>query len=120
MRRVTGAAADCGTQYRRRVSDEAAPEAAGHPAGAARDLAGDPAGHLDVRQVRVRRAPRYGRFLGTGAVLGLLAALVGGLTGPGDPSVGRGALVGYLALAFGLLGALAGGATAVLIERFRP
>jgi hypothetical protein len=73
-----------------------------------------------TRQVRVRRAPRYGAFLGTGAVVGLLAALVGGLTGPGDPSVGRGPLVGYLALSLGLLGALLGGGVAVLIERFRP
>jgi hypothetical protein len=91
------------------VSDEEASDSAEAAPGATR-----------TRQVRVRRAPRYGVFLSTGAGLGLLAALVGGLTGPGDPSVGRGALVGYLALAFGLLGALAGGAAAVLIERFRP
>lgn len=76
----------------------------------------DPA---SARTARVRRAPRYGVFLGTGGGLGILAAAIGGLSGPGDPSVGRGPLIGYLALMLGLLGALIGGAAAVLVERIR-
>lgn len=71
-----------------------------------------------IRQVRVRRAPRYGVFLATGALLGLVIALVSGLSGPGDPGVGRGKLVGYLAIGFVLLGALLGGLLAVSIERW--
>ena len=71
-----------------------------------------------VRQARVRRAPRYGVFLATGALIGLVTALVSGLTGPGDPGVGRAKLVGYLAIAFVLLGATLGGLVAVSIERW--
>ncbi len=71
-----------------------------------------------IRQARVRRAPRYGVFLATGALIGLVTALVSGLTGPGDPGVGRGKLVGYLAIGFVLLGALLGGLVAVSIEHW--
>ena len=71
-----------------------------------------------IRQVRVRRAPRYGVFLATGALLGLVVALVSGLTGPGDPGVGRLKLVGYLAIGLVLLGAMVGGLVAVSIERW--
>ena len=67
-------------------------------------------------QLRVRRAPRYPAFLVTGAVLGLLVALISGFTGPVDPSVGRGRLVGYLAIGFGLLGLLLGALAAIAIE----
>jgi hypothetical protein len=34
-----------------------------------------------VRRVRVRRAPKYQAFIGVGAALGLLIALVSGFTG---------------------------------------
>lgn len=70
-----------------------------------------------VRQARVRRAPRYPAFVGVGAGLGLLIALISGLTGPVTADFGRGQLVGYLAIGFGLLGAALGGLVAVLIER---
>jgi hypothetical protein len=71
------------------------------------------------RRLPVRRAPRYGAFLVTGAVVGVVIAVVSGLSGPSDPSVGRGALVGYLAMALGLLGGLVGGAVAVVLDRVR-
>ncbi len=62
-----------------------------------------------------RRAPRYGAFLGTGAVLGLVVALVLVL-GPGSAvEDGRGVL-GYLSALLAGLGALTGGALAVLLE----
>ena len=67
-------------------------------------------------RVRVRRAPRYPAFLVTGTVLGLLVAVVSGFTGPVDPTVGRGQLVGYLAIGFGLLGLLLGALVAIAIE----
>jgi hypothetical protein len=57
----------------------------------------------------------------TGALVGVALAVVSGLMGTGDGSIGTGQLIGYLAMVFGLLGALLGGAVAVLIERFsRP
>lgn len=70
-----------------------------------------------MRRARVRRAPRYEAFIGAGIALGLLIALVSGLTGPADESMGRGKLVGYLMIAFGMLGAMLGGLVAVGIER---
>jgi MFS family permease len=71
-----------------------------------------------VRRLRVRRAPRYEIFLGTGALLGLLIALVAGSTGPVEAQTGRAKLIGYLAMGFMLLGGLAGGVVAVALERF--
>jgi hypothetical protein len=74
---------------------------------------------LDVRHVH--RSPRYGAFLVTGGLVGVFVALVSGTIGTGDGSISTGRLIGYLAVVFGLLGALLGGAVAVLIERFsRP
>jgi hypothetical protein len=70
---------------------------------------------------QVHRSPRYGAFLVTGAVIGVAVAVLSGLLGTGDGSIGTGQLIGYLAMVFGLLGALLGGAAAVVIERFsRP
>ena len=69
----------------------------------------------------MHRAARYGAFLVTGAVVGVALAVISGAIGTGDGSLGAGRLIGYLAIVFGLLGALLGGAIAVLIERFsRP
>jgi hypothetical protein len=70
---------------------------------------------------QVHRSPRYGAFLVTGAAVGLLLAIVSGVIGTGDGSIGTGRLIGYLAIVFGLLGALLGGGVAVVIERLsRP
>ena len=71
-----------------------------------------------VQRLRVRRAPRYEVFLGTGALLGLLVAVVAGSIGPVDPQTGRAKLIGYLAMALALLGGLLGGLVAVTLERF--
>ena len=62
-----------------------------------------------------RRNPRYPAFLFTGAVVGLLAAVVLVL-GPGAGVDGRARLLAYLAALLGGLGALAGGVLAVLLE----
>ncbi len=71
--------------------------------------------------LRVHRSPRYGAFLVTGAVVGVLLAVVSGAIGTGDGSISTGRLIGYLAVVFGLLGALLGGGVAVVIERLsRP
>jgi len=71
-----------------------------------------------VRRLRVRRAPRYGVFLATGALVGLVVALITGSVGPVDPQTGRAKLIGYLAMGLMLLGGLAGGVVAVALERF--
>lgn len=70
---------------------------------------------------QVHRSPRYGAFLLTGAVIGVIVAVISGAIGTGDGSLGAGRLIGYLAMVFGLLGALLGGAVAVVVEHFsRP
>ena len=69
-------------------------------------------------QVRLRRAPRYRVFVGTGALLGALAGIVASLL-LGDPAslFSPGTVTGYLAAIGLLLGGLAGGAVAVLVDR---
>jgi hypothetical protein len=79
--------------------------------------AGDPSDR-PVQRLRVRRAPRYETFLGTGAVLGIVVALVAGSIGPVDPQTGRAKLIGYLAMALILIGGLLGAGVAVALERF--
>jgi len=73
----------------------------------------------DPQQVTMRRAPRYRAFIGTGAVVGAVFAVV--LVGvfPDDGHFSTGAVLGYLGVALALLGALLGGAVAVLLERPR-
>jgi hypothetical protein len=71
-------------------------------------------------QVRVRRAPRYRAFVLTGALIGAIAGIVASLL-LGDPTslFSSGTTTGYLAAIGLLLGALLGGAVAVLVERPR-
>ena len=67
-----------------------------------------------------RRTPRYAAFLGTGAVVGVLAAVVLVL-GPGAHVDDTRRLLLYLAALLAGLGALLGGVVAVLLEgRRRP
>ena len=65
--------------------------------------------------VRTRRSPRYVAFLGTGAVLGLVVALVLTL-GPGSGVEDRVRLLAYLSALLAGFGALVGGALAVLLD----
>jgi hypothetical protein len=64
---------------------------------------------------RTRRNPRYVAFLGTGAVLGLVTAFVLAL-GPGADVEDPRRLLAYLCALLAGLGALLGGALAVLLE----
>ena len=69
------------------------------------------------RQVRVRRSPRIGVFLALGAALGALVALVFlGIT-PVDPQVSTPQALGFLVSLLAPLGALVGGAVAIVIDR---
>ena len=88
---------------------------AGGPPGTPEDGGGVPAG----RPVRLRRAPRYGAFVLTGLLAALVvSALVAALATPSG-GYSRLALLGYLAVALGLVGAVLGGLVAVLLERRR-
>ena len=70
-----------------------------------------------MRRVRVRRAPRYQAFIGAGVAVGVLTALVTGLTGSVDAATGRGRLLAYLVIGLALVGATVGGLVAVAFER---
>jgi hypothetical protein len=84
------------------------------------DAAPDPVPAPAPVQVRLRRAPRYRAFVGAGALVGVLAGVVASLL-LGDPAslFSSGTTTGYLAAIGLLLGALLGGALAVLVERPR-
>jgi cation transporter-like permease len=71
-----------------------------------------------VRRLRVRRSPKYAAFIVTGALIGLLVAIVAGGTGAVDPQFSRAKLIGYLAMALVLVGGLLGAGVAVALERF--
>ena len=64
---------------------------------------------------RIRR-PRYVSFLATGLVVGLIATVILAVTSA-DSVGSTGRLILYLGILLGGLGALAGGAVAVWLER---
>ena len=65
--------------------------------------------------MKVRRNPRYVAFLGTGAVVGVVAGIVLAL-GPGASVDDKVRLLAYLCALLAGLGALLGGAVALLLE----
>lgn len=69
------------------------------------------------RQVRVRRSPKIGVFLAIGAVVGALVAVVAGSIAPQDSATPREQAVGYLLLLLAPLGAILGGAVALVLDR---
>jgi hypothetical protein len=76
-----------------------------------------PVADAPVVRARVRRAPRFGRFVGAGAGLGLVVALVlssvGTAADPGD----RMQLFAFLALLLLLVGGIVGGIVAIFADR---
>jgi hypothetical protein len=81
------------------------------------DPPGEPAG---VRYGRLRRAPRYGSFVVTGAVIGAVIGLVLSVSRPSTGQFSQNSVIGYVAATLGLLGALLGAGVAVLLDRRRP
>jgi uncharacterized membrane protein len=68
-------------------------------------------------EVRVRRSPRYFRFMITGAVLFAIVALILTFSFPENPTYDRGSVFGFL-LAIGLVvGVALGAVVALLIDR---
>jgi hypothetical protein len=66
-------------------------------------------------RARRRREPRYRVFIGTGVLVGLVAAGVVTLLVPAAQDYSRTALLGYLVVALGVSGGLLGGLVAVLL-----
>jgi hypothetical protein len=70
-------------------------------------------------QLRLRRAPRYLPFGSTGALIGVIAGIALALSFTAASNYTIQTIAGYFAAAFGLIGAVLGLGTAVLIERRR-
>lgn len=63
-----------------------------------------------------RRAPKFGAFIGTGIMLGLVAALLVTTFTQRDPSYSFNTAFGYIGLVFALIGALAAGLLAIWLD----
>jgi hypothetical protein len=70
------------------------------------------------RQVRVRRSPKIGVFLGIGAVIGALVAIVAVNVTPPDATVPKLQAIGFLILLLAPVGALITGVVALVIDGF--
>ncbi|WP_434994993.1 hypothetical protein [Arthrobacter sp. Ld5] len=70
-----------------------------------------------VREVTVRRAPKFVPFMMLGAVLGFLVALVLAYTGPVDPTLTRESVLGFFTVAFALPGVLLAALLVLVIDR---
>ncbi len=78
-----------------------------------------------IETVRVRRAPKYSVFLAVGAALGLVVAMILTFvfngTGGISPNTGlvysQSQVFGFLALIFITVGIVAGGVTALILDR---
>ena len=88
------------------------------------DAMSTPAGHR-IETAQVRRAPRYGMFLGGGAVLGIIVAAVLTFAFAGDPDksdytgvvYSTSQVFGFVALICLPIGIAVGGVVALVLER---
>jgi membrane associated rhomboid family serine protease len=71
---------------------------------------------IKTQQVKIRRSPKYLPFLITGAVIGVIIAVILGLSIPADSKTPE-PIVTYLIGYLGALGAVAGIVTAVIVDR---
>jgi hypothetical protein len=72
------------------------------------------------RYGRPRRAPRYGSFVFTGVVVGVVLAVIVSFGRPATGQFSQNSVIGYVAAIFGLTGALVGAAAAVFFDRRKP
>ncbi|MFW7415503.1 hypothetical protein [Demequina sp. SO4-18] len=68
----------------------------------------------------LRRAPRFGRVVGTGVVAGFVIGALCGLLLPNSTGVGRGAVAVLVGLGFALIGGFVTGLIAVGLDRGTP
>ncbi len=71
----------------------------------------------ETRKATVRRAPKFGVFIGAGIVVGVVVAVALTLAFPADPSVGMLPTVGYVSLYGIAAGALLGAIAALIADR---
>ncbi|MEJ3403663.1 hypothetical protein WDJ51_02840 [Rathayibacter sp. YIM 133350] len=71
----------------------------------------------DREEAVVRRSPRYWRFMGLGAILGVVIALVLTFAFPANDAYNVGQVFGFLVLFLGVVGLALGGLVAVVLDR---
>jgi hypothetical protein len=71
----------------------------------------------DREEVLVRRAPRYWRFIGAGAILGVVVALILTFAFPPNESYSPGVVFGFLVLLCGVIGVAIGAVIALVLDR---
>ena len=71
---------------------------------------------LKTEQVRIRRSPKYLQFLITGAVIGVIAALILGFAIPADQRTAE-PVVTYLVAYLGAAGAVLGIVAGLVLDR---
>lgn len=69
------------------------------------------------REVRLRRAPKFGPFMGAGIVLGIIVAAISAYTGPENAEFTRSSIFGFLAVLFGIAGMLLGALVVLILDR---
>ncbi len=70
-----------------------------------------------ARRATIRRAPRFGVFVGVGVVIGIIVAVVLTLSFAADPNVGMLATIGYVSLYGVAAGAVLGAVAALIADR---
>jgi hypothetical protein len=73
--------------------------------------------HEDISEVRIRRSPRYLRFMGAGAVLGVIAALILTIAFPDAAEFSPSQVFGFLGLFLVAIGGALGAVVALLLDR---
>lgn len=68
----------------------------------------------EARIASVRRAPRYGAFIGVGVIVAVIITIAVTMAFPADPAVGMWATVAYMSL-YGIAAGIVLGAVAALI-----
>jgi uncharacterized membrane protein YccC len=74
-------------------------------------------GTVTESSVRVKRSPRYARFMLAGALLFAVLALILTFAFPANPTYDRGAVFGFLLLLCGTVGVALGAILALLLDR---
>ncbi|GHD02793.1 hypothetical protein [Zhihengliuella salsuginis] len=67
--------------------------------------------------VEVRRSPRFWPFIGAGAAVGILAALISAYSGEPHAEFTRGAVAGFLMVFFGLAGVFLAALAYLLVDK---
>jgi hypothetical protein len=71
----------------------------------------------EISEVRIRRSPRYLRFMGVGAVLGVIAALILTIAFPAVAQFSPTQVFGFLGLFLVVIGGALGAVVALLLDR---